>query len=372
MKKSQIAIFVSVALTILLLAHAVVYEALLVVFSVNSNLALVILKVLVVGLPVVFISTVFLVSRFNNFFTRTFYPLIASWMGFLLYFFLVSCVLGFVSFFTENLHILGQILFSLAVLIGIYGVIHEKQTKIVQVEIKLPKLPAFWQGKKILFVSDLHLGQIHGQKFTEKVARKIKAINPDIIFIGGDLYDGVSVDRRKIIEPLNQLKPALGMYFVTGNHDGFTEEGTEQDIQAINQTEIKVLRNEMVNIHDLQIIGVNYRDTTDRRKLSEILDSLNIDPQKSSILLKHVPDHIDVVTEKGISLVLCGHTHRAQLWPLRFIPKLIYRNFDYGLKSSGNTQVHTSSGVGTWGPPLRVGTNSEILVISLTASSFVV
>ncbi|HEX9503702.1 MAG TPA: metallophosphoesterase [Patescibacteria group bacterium] len=363
MKKSQIIFFVSLIFTILLLTHIVVYKGLIFIFPISSQSLLIILKILTVVLSLSFVGSLLLSSRYSNFFTKIFYPSMATWLGFLLYLFLVSIILGLLSIFRIHVLVFDEILFGLAILIAIYGFVHEKKIYMVTTKIELPNLPEFWKDKKIIFVSDLHLGHIHGRKFAQKVADKIHGLNPDLLLIGGDLYDGVVVDKQRIIEPLKKLNPSLGIYFVTGNHDGFTTEDTDQDVLTISQSGIKVLQNEIININGLQIIGVNYRDTANRQNFTEILNGININPKQPSILLKHVPDNVDIGAEKGISLMLCGHTHRAQVWPFQFIPRLVYKHFDYGLKESGQMKVFTSSGVGTWGPPFRVGTNSEIVTI---------
>jgi predicted MPP superfamily phosphohydrolase len=364
MRRSSIIFFVSIIAGILLLVHFVVYAGLILIFPMGSTMVL-ILKILALVLPLSFIGSLLLSSRYNNFFTRIFYPSLATWLGFLLYLFLASSLLGIIAIFVVPSTTFGEILFGLALLTSVYGFIHEKQIQIVSVNVGLKNLPEAWKDKKIVFVSDLHLGHIHSRGFAQKVAAKISTLNPDLVLIGGDLYDGVKVDKSQIIEPLKNLNPKLGIYFVTGNHDGFTAEDTTQDVSAVNQAGIKVLQNELVEIEGLQIAGVNYRDTADRQKFGDVLNRIQLDPNKLSILLKHVPDNVDLASEKGFSLMLCGHTHRAQVWPFQFIPRRIYKNFDYGLNSSGAMKVFTSSGVGTWGPPFRVGTNSEIIIIKL-------
>jgi predicted MPP superfamily phosphohydrolase len=100
-----------------------------------------------------------------------------------------------------------------------------------------------------------------------------------------------------------------------------------------------------------------------KTRFEDILQNLQIDRTLPSILLKHVPSHLDVARKNGITLQLSGHTHRAQMFPFNLFTYLIYRGFDYGLHALGSMQVYTSSGVGTWGPPLRVGTRSEIVEI---------
>jgi predicted MPP superfamily phosphohydrolase len=216
-----------------------------------------------------------------------------------------------------------------------------------------------------VFVSDLHLGQINSENFARKVVGKIQTLQPDIVFIGGDLFDGTAF-AENAAEPFRNLKPKLGLYFITGNHEEFRDSG--KFIAAIKNAGIEILEDNLVEIEGLQVLGVDYNHASDRQRFALILEGLNIDPNKPSILLKHEPKDIDITATANISLQLSGHTHRAQMWPLNYLAKWIYKGFDYGLKRVGQseTQVFTSSGVGTWGPPMRVGTDSEIVVIRFT------
>lgn len=121
-----------------------------------------------------------------------------------------------------------------------------------------------------------------------------------------------------------------------------------------------------MEIDGLQIIGVDYYNASDRKQFSEILSKLAIDSARPAILLKHEPKDIDVARDAGISLQISGHTHRGQLWPFEYMATLVYKGFSYGLKSLGTMQVYVSSGVGTWGPPMRVGTDGEIVVFKFS------
>ncbi len=116
----------------------------------------------------------------------------------------------------------------------------------------------------------------------------------------------------------------------------------------------------------VQIVGVDYKTTEKRSDFEKVLSSLPIDANLPSILLKHVPSNLDVAEKRGISLGLFGHTHRAQVFPFSIITHFVYKGFDYGLKKLGKMQVYTSSGVGTWGPPIRVGSNSEIVILNFS------
>jgi predicted MPP superfamily phosphohydrolase len=211
-------------------------------------------------------------------------------------------------------------------------------------------------------VSDTHLGQVRNDGFAQKIATMVQNLRPDIVFIGGDLYDGEAVDLDKVIEPFSRISVPNGIYFITGNHEEFYD--NTPYLEAVRRAGIRVLYNEKVDLDGLQIIGVDYKDSRREEQFRTILQKMGIDRQKPSILLKHVPLHLQVAKEQGISLQLSGHTHQGQVFLFRFITSQVYQGYDYGLKWFGDLLVYTSSGAGTWGPPMRLDTRPEIVVIT--------
>jgi hypothetical protein len=126
---------------------------------------------------------------------------------------------------------------------------------------------------------------------------------------------------------------------------------------------IQVLNNAMISIDGLQLVGVHDSEAGDAAELRSILSGARIDRRRPSILLAHRPVNLAIAEDEGISLQLSGHTHRGQIWPWNLLVSRIYGRFGYGLAQLGKMQVYTSSGIGTWGPPLRLGTQSEIVLI---------
>jgi predicted MPP superfamily phosphohydrolase len=209
------------------------------------------------------------------------------------------------------------------------------------------------------------LGQFYGPSYAQKIVNRVNALPHDIIFIGGDLYDGTGApDIAELAAPLGGFTGHLGIYFITGNHEEFGQ--SDAFIAAVRSARIRPLIDEMVEIDGLQLVGVDYKNSADKESFKAILSRLALDPAKPSILLKHEPKDIDVAREAGVSFQISGHTHKAQMWPLGYIADLIYKGYAYGLKQSGNMHVLTSSGVGTWGPPMRVGTDCEIVHITFS------
>lgn len=184
-----------------------------------------------------------------------------------------------------------------------------------------------------------------------------------MILIGGDLFDGVKCHAPSLLEPFRGLHPAQGIYFVTGNHEYI--EDTPAMLEEVKDIGVKILRNQMVDVHGIQVAGVDWKAASRKHEFEKIFAKMPIDKKKPSILLRHEPSHLDVAERAGISLMLCGHTHAGQIFPLGYITRRMYHGFDYGVKQLGKMIVCTSSGVGTWGPPLRFGTKSEIVVITL-------
>jgi predicted MPP superfamily phosphohydrolase len=147
-------------------------------------------------------------------------------------------------------------------------------------------------------------------------------------------------------------------------------------IDALNDVNVKLLSNRKVDVAGMDITGVDYSISEDRNSFPNVLSSIGTSSNKYSILLKHSPSNLDITEDAGYDLQLSGHTHRAQVFPFSLIAKAIYKGYDYGLKDYtgilGNKaagdiklKVMTSSGAGTWGPPFRFMTNSEIVVLNI-------
>lgn len=217
------------------------------------------------------------------------------------------------------------------------------------------------RGRKAALISDVHLGHVRNGGFLRRMVKKILNEEPDAIFIAGDLYDGTAIDAERAAEPLNGLTAPHGVYFVAGNHEQFGDDGMY--LRAIAAAGVRVLSNEKVEADGLQIIGVPYRNATQGGHLASALDSVRLDRDRASILLTHAPDYPEIAEAAGISLQLSGHTHVGQFIPWTWMAHRIYRQFVYGLSRIGKMQVFTSSGAGTWGPPLRLGSNPEIVML---------
>jgi uncharacterized protein len=360
-------LFISIVQSILFLGHWFLYRTLVLFFRVASPAKLLTLRIVLTLLSVSLVLTSFLAFRYSNLLIRCLYTAAACWLG-ILYLFILASILCWIWYGLARLFhlpldrkILIEILIGIALLASLYGFINAGVARITRISIQLPLLPGQWKGKTAVWVSDTHLGQVRNYGFSRQIAAQVKDLRPDIIFIGGDLFDGVAVDLDKAIEPFSQISAPYGTYFITGNHEEFSD--NTPYLQAVRRAGIHVLYDEKVDLEGLQIIGVGYRSSRREEDFRAILEKIGIDPHRPSILLKHAPLNLQVAREQRISLQLSGHTHRGQVFLFRLITSRVYQGYDYGLKKLGDLLIYTSSGAGTWGPPMRLDTIPEIVVI---------
>jgi hypothetical protein len=361
-------LFVSIVQSILFLGHWFVYRTLVRFLGVSAPGKLLTLRVVLGLLSVSLVLTSFLAFRYSNLLVRSLYTTAASWLG-IFYLFILASILCWIFYGLAKLfHIpldqklLIEILIGIALAASLYGFINAGTVRITRIRTHVRHLPDRWKGKTAVWVSDTHLGQVRNYGFAQQIAAEVEHLHPDIVFIGGDLYDGVAVDLNKTIEPFSKISAPYGTYFITGNHEEFFD--NTPYLQAVRRAGIHVLYNEKVDLDGLQIIGVDYRDSRREEDFRTILQRLKIDSHRPSILLKHTPLQLQVAREQGITLQLSGHTHQGQVFLFRFITSKVYRGYDYGLKWFGDLLVYTSSGAGTWGPPMRIDTKPEIVVIT--------
>jgi uncharacterized protein len=367
MARKRLIIFIAIIQAVLCLTHLFLYETW--TFSPEpSNLHPTLwIKLLVGVLSVSFVGASLLAFRYTNAFVRGLYKVAAVWVG-LLSFLFFAAVLSWIIFGAVSLmgahvdfHRIVEWMFGVALVAGLYGVFNAGWTRLTRTTVRLANLPTAWRGRKAALISDLHLGHVRNGSFLRRMVRKILRENPDAIFIAGDLYDGTAIDARRAAEPLNQLTAPHGVYFVAGNHEQFGDDS--KYLQAIAAAGVRVLNNEKVEADGLQIIGVPYRHATHGGHFASVLDGIRLDRERASILLTHAPDRPEIAEAAGVSLQLSGHTHLGQFVPWSWMARRIYRQFVYGLSRIGKMQVFTSSGAGTWGPPLRLGSNPEIVML---------
>jgi predicted MPP superfamily phosphohydrolase len=324
-------------------------------------------------LSISFIIAALLGYRYSNIFVSLIYKIAAVWLGILNFLFWAACLCWIAAFLlgvaaprvdTAARPWIGTVLFSTALLVSLYGFINAQRIRVRRTPVSLPNLPPSWAGRTALLLTDLHLGNINQSGFSKRIANISRRLNPSIIFLAGDLFDGSKADPELLASPLFDLAPPFGRYFCGGNHEDFGDAAGYT--AALTRGGIRVLHNERVLVDDLQVIGVSYADSSYPAHLRAFLESLHLDAGPASVLLNHVPHRLPIVEQTGVSLQLSGHTHGGQIFPFTLFARWAYGEFTYGLQRFGKLQVLTSSGAGTWGPPMRVGSNAEVVLITFT------
>jgi uncharacterized protein len=365
--RRSIPTFVAIVQSMLFLVHLALYGTWMFFWGALDPSGLFGLRVALAALSISFVAASLLGFRYSNFLVRIFYTLAAFWLGLVNFFFLAACACWVAYVATDLFGVqlerrpLVVVFLGLALLTAIYGVVNAWWTRVRRVTVKLPGLPESWRGRTAALVSDWHLGHVRNRGFVRHILRMLTRLQPDVLFITGDLYDGTAADLDRLGDPWAKFSLPLGSYYVTGNHEEFTS--SVKYLEAVKRSGIRVLNNEKIIVDGLQIIGVQFRESLNVEKFRSILRQAALDHGVSSIFLVHTPDHLPIAEEAGISLQLCGHTHRGQFFPFTLLIRRMYGQYAYGLRKFGGLTVYTSSGAGTWGPPFRVGTSPEIVLI---------
>jgi predicted MPP superfamily phosphohydrolase len=258
-------------------------------------------------------------------------------------------------------------IYGCSVPVAIFGLVNALTLRVTTYNVSLPNLPGAWHRRRVAVVSDIHVGNIFGPRFVRKIVRRLNELEPTAVFVPGDLFDGAVVDIPKAVKPWAGFRAPAGTYFVTGNHEEIQDRTPY--LAALSGVGITVLHNEKVVVDGLQIVGIHDAEARRQPVFQDLLKQANLDRGRPSILLAHRPGRLDEAENAGISLQVSGHTHAGQFMPFSLLVRMIYGRFGYGHHRHGSLQVVTSSGAGTGGPPFRVGTRSEIVVLQFHAGS---
>lgn len=308
------------------------------------------------------------------------------WLAALLYFFLFVLFVDlfrllnqFIPFFpgwlTANMEKTRLVTLAVGVLTvsGLVtgGFINARNPRVKTLEVHIPKKAGEMQEIRAVVMSDIHLGTLIGNGFFERVVRKVNALQPDIILLPGDILDEdlEPVLRQNTGETLRQLRAPLGVYAIMGNHEHI---GGSADAYAyLRDHGLTVLRDSVVKINEgFYLVGREDRDKPrfsgqERKPLEELME--HVDLRYPVILLDHQPFYLEKAAALGVDLQLSGHTHHGQLWPFNLVTNAMY-TISRGYARIGDMHAYVSNGVGTWGPPVRIGNRPEIVRLDIKFS----
>ena len=298
-----------------------------------------------------------------EFLARGLFNIGSIWLVFTLYMVLALLVTDIARIFFPIAKPYGFIApLVLTVCLLAYGHINYRHPDINRIDITLNK-PLNGSPIKVVAVSDVHLGNGTRKPQLKKFVEMINAEKPDLIVIGGDLIDNslLPIYQQRMAEELNQLKAPMGIYMVPGNHEYIS--GIAECKEFLKDTPVTLLCDSIVTLpNGLQIIGRDDRANRRRQPIAELLKKA--DSSKPCLLLDHQPYEVAKKDSLGIDIQFSGHTHHGQVWPLSILVENMYEQ-SHGYRKWTNSHVYVSSGLSLWGPPFRIGTDSDMAVMTV-------
>lgn len=253
-----------------------------------------------------------------------------------------------------------------------FGIRHALGELVVRrVMVTLDRLPPALDGFTIAQISDLHIGATRTGEWLAEVVSRVNRLNADLIAVTGDLVDGSVANLRPETACIKNLRAPHGVFFVTGNHEYYS--GAVDWCAEMKRLGLRVLRNEHVEIRrggeSFILAGVD--DYTAEGKAPghkhDVARAVRgCDPKQELVLLAHQPKSIFDAAKHGVGLVICGHTHGGQMWPIVHFSGLV-NHYLKGLHKHGPTWIYVNSGTGFWGPPIRLFSTAEITLLTLKA-----
>lgn len=266
----------------------------------------------------------------------------------------------------------GIIPIFVAIFVGVFGYLN--MTNVIKTEYNY-KSDKLSDDIKVAMISDLHMGTTMDTTTLKEHMDKISEENPDVFLLVGDIVDeGTTKDEMiKTFQILSDVKTNYGIYYVYGNHDrniyGNHTNFTDDELtQTIIDSGIKVLKDDVVNLNGYSIIGRDDRSAENevyaRADINSLIEKTNSD--NYIINLDHQPRELKDCAKAGVDLQLSGHTHGGQIWPVGFIAeKAGIFELSYGEKFIDNYTAITSSGIASWGYPIRTEQHSEYVIINV-------
>lgn len=342
----------------------------------------------------IFIGLAFILPE-DNFLRRPLFKIGAYWLGISLYLILYVALIDLLrwiyskAFKDKYNDFYARLICTLLIIVltgatSIYGIINAKIVRTTEYEITINKDGGNFKEMTIAMFGDPQFGYNIGEYHLKQAVDIINKNDVDIVCVVGDIFDNqYSAIKHpdKLIELFNQIKSKYGMYAVLGNHDveepilcGFTfndddlenKLASKEMLDFIKKSGMVLLYDENVIINDS--INLYGRADQERPNLGNITRKESgdifkeVDTAKPLFVLDHEPREYDELEKAGVDLMMAGHTHDGQLWPTKIATDIIWEN-PYGLWVKNTFHAITTSGLGLFGPNMRVGTIAEVCII---------
>jgi uncharacterized protein len=317
-------------------------------------------------------------------FNRLFEIVGAYWLAVMFYLLMILVLVDLIKLMNRKINFLPNVLVqnakvsfivSIIVMIAIatlmiYGTSNGRSLVVTNYKIQINKSCNQIKELKVVVVSDLHLGGIIDNSRLTSMIDGINKLQPDLVLIPGDIIDDVTEPyvNQRMGDNFKRLKTKYGVFASLGNHDG-TLQSADKTANVLENSGIKVIRDNSILVDNaFYIVGrddetVFRGSKTTRKTLAKLLDA--VDKSKPILLMDHQPIQLGIAEKEGVDVQVSGHTHKGQIFPSNLITSRIFEK-DYGFIKKGSLNVIVSSGVGTWGPPIRIGSKSEIVEILLS------
>jgi len=262
-----------------------------------------------------------------------------------------------------------SVILALSLVIVFAGHLNAVNPRIKTLSLTVDKVAAGRQELRAVMLSDIHLGMYNRSDRLAALVKKINELEPEIVFFAGDIVDEAigAEEEEKMVRLMKDIKAPLGLFACPGNHEYYG--GLEKNIGYLERAGVQELLDKAIKV-DNSFYVIGRKDWTavrfggHRASLEDILAEGQVDSSLPLIVLDHQPIRLEDAQQAGVDLLLCGHTHAGQLFPLNLINRLIYEK-NWGYLKKGQTQIYVTSGTGTWGPPVRTGSRSEIVWLTL-------
>ena len=305
------------------------------------------------------------------------------WFAFMVYFLLAALAIDIVRLFLLLFHlvpafvnqnyvftkqIIALVVIVIVSIVVYVGFLNTRILYVKNLNLELRKGSGDLNELRAVLISDIHLSPINNGRHLKRIVQKINELNPDIVFIAGDFVDdrAEALKSRDIGSSLLDLKSKYGTFAITGNHEFIN--GINKCENFIKEYGIHLLRDTSIKIgNSFYVVGRDDRakkqfTKEDRKPLADIMN--DVDKSLPIILMDHTPFGLDEAEKNNIDIQLSGHTHHGQMFPANLITQMIYE-VSWGYLKKGNTQYYVSCGVGTWGPPVKIGSRSEIVNLKI-------